>query len=141
MKRFTLKLKRMMYISGSFSRIAFLLIFLAVLGKVSAQEVSGEETAKQEDSTQDTLRTFGPRFGIDLAPFIYYFTEPRLIGAEVSVDFEIYKNLYPVDIAFTLEGLYDGFWLNILMYPGEFTRFDALKRIQEYLSQTFPDHF
>lgn len=52
-----------------------------------------------------------------------------------------YEALDPVDITFTLEGLYDGFWLNILMYPGEFTRFDALKRIQEYLSQTFPDHF
>ncbi len=53
----------------------------------------------------------------------------------------LYENLNPVDIAFTLEGLYDGFWLNILMYPGEFARFDAMKRIQEYLSQIFPDHF
>jgi TetR/AcrR family transcriptional repressor of bet genes len=53
----------------------------------------------------------------------------------------VYKNLDPVDIAFTLEGLYDGFWLNILMYPGEFTRFDAMKRLQEYLSQIFPKHF
>lgn len=52
-----------------------------------------------------------------------------------------YNNIDPVDIAFTLEGLYDGFWLNILMYPGEFSRLDALKRIQEYLSQIFPDHF
>jgi TetR/AcrR family transcriptional repressor of bet genes len=52
-----------------------------------------------------------------------------------------YEALDPVDITFTLEGLYDGFWLNILMYPGEFTRFDAMKRIQEYLSQTFSDHF
>mgnify|MGYP000362554654 CR=1 FL=1 len=52
-----------------------------------------------------------------------------------------YNTLDPVDISFTLEGLYDGFWLNILMYPGEFTRFDMLKRIQEYLSQIFPQHF
>jgi len=91
----------MMNISGSFYKLAYLLVLLAALGKVSAQEVSGEEvsgeeTAKQEDSKQDTLRTFGPRFGIDLAPFIYYFTEPRIVGAEISVDFEIYKNLYPV---------------------------------------------
>jgi hypothetical protein len=96
-----LKLKRMMYISGSFSKAVFLLLFLAVLGKVSAQEVSGEEvskkeTAKQEESDQDTLRTFGPRIGIDLAPFIYYFTKPKIVGAEVSVDFEIFRNLYPV---------------------------------------------
>ena len=52
-----------------------------------------------------------------------------------------YTNLDPVDIAFTLEGLYDGFRLNILMYPGEFTRFDAMKRVQELLSQIFPKHF
>lgn len=52
-----------------------------------------------------------------------------------------YNNIDPDDIAFTLEGLYDGFWLNILMYPGEFSRFDAMKRIQEYLSQIFPNHY
>jgi len=87
-----LKLKRMMYISGSFSKTAILLLFLFLLGKVSAQEVAGG----QEVSKKDTLRTFGPRFGIDLAPFIYYFSEPKIVGAEVSVDFEIYRNLYPV---------------------------------------------
>ena len=86
-----LKLKRMMYISGSFSKTALLLLLLSLLGKVSAQEVAGQEVSKK-----DTLRTFGPRFGVDLAPFIYYFTEPKIVGAEVSVDFEIYKNLYPV---------------------------------------------
>lgn len=45
---------------------------------------------------QDTLRTYGPRIGLDLARFIYYFTEPAEIGAEISGDFEIYKNFYPV---------------------------------------------
>jgi len=81
-----LKLKRMMYISGSFSKTALLLLLLALLGKVSGQEVSGE----------DTLRTYGPRFGVDLARFIYFFTEPKIVGAEFSADFEIYKNIYPV---------------------------------------------
>lgn len=52
-----------------------------------------------------------------------------------------YENIDPENITFTLEGLYDGFWLNMLMYPGEFTRFDALKRIQIYLAQTLPNHF
>jgi len=73
-----------MYISGSFSKTALLLLFLSLLGKVSAQEVAGQEVSKK-----DTLRTFGPRFGVDLAPFIYYFTEPKIIGAEVSMDFEM----------------------------------------------------
>lgn len=47
----------------------------------------------------------------------------------------------PEGIAMTLEGLYDGFWLNILMYPKVFTRFDAMRRIQDYLAGIFPRHF
>ena len=45
---------------------------------------------------QDTLRTYGPRIGIDLARFAYIFADPSEIGAELSVDFEVYKNLFPV---------------------------------------------
>lgn len=52
-----------------------------------------------------------------------------------------YENLDADDIVMTLEGLYDGFWLNILMYPKEFTRFDAMARIQGYLAGVFPKHF
>jgi TetR/AcrR family transcriptional repressor of bet genes len=44
-------------------------------------------------------------------------------------------------VASTLEGLYDGFCLNILIYPGEFTRDDAKRRIRGYLACTFPKHF
>ncbi len=52
-----------------------------------------------------------------------------------------YANVDPVNIAFTLEGLYDGLWLNILMYPDEFSRFDMMMRIEDYLALVFPDHF
>jgi len=52
-----------------------------------------------------------------------------------------YKNIDVKDVTFTLEGLYDGFWLNILMYPGELTRHDAMKRVEGYLWKVFPDHF
>ncbi|TKZ19416.1 TetR family transcriptional regulator [Shimia litoralis] len=44
-------------------------------------------------------------------------------------------------IADTLEGLYDGFWLNILMYPAKFSRQTAKSRIRAYLAATFPRHF
>jgi hypothetical protein len=47
-------------------------------------------------NSQDTLRTFGPRIGIDLARFAYLLADPSEFGAELSVDFEVYKNLYPV---------------------------------------------
>lgn len=68
-------------ISGSISKAVFLLLALLFLGELSAQ---------------DTLRNYGPRFGIDLARFFYLFADPAQNGAEASVDFEIYKNLYPV---------------------------------------------
>lgn len=74
-------MKRMKNISGSISRVVFLLMLLAMSGSVFAQ---------------DTLRTFGPRFGIDLARFIYLLADPPQKGAELSVDFEVYKNIYPV---------------------------------------------
>ncbi len=45
---------------------------------------------------QDTLRTYGPRIGINLAPLLGYFTDPQVIGADASLDFEIYHNIYPV---------------------------------------------
>lgn len=45
---------------------------------------------------QDTLRTFGPRIGIDLARFAYLFSDPAEAGAELSLDMEVIRNLYPV---------------------------------------------
>lgn len=44
-------------------------------------------------------------------------------------------------VAETLEGLYDGFCLNILIYPDDFTPDDACERILSYLALTFPGHF
>lgn len=77
-----LNMKRMKYISGSISRGFLLFLGLLIL--------SGNLAA------QDTLRTYGPRFGIDLSRFLYLLLEPQQTGAEVSADFEIYRNLYPV---------------------------------------------
>ncbi|WP_428512571.1 TetR family transcriptional regulator C-terminal domain-containing protein [Roseovarius sp.] len=44
-------------------------------------------------------------------------------------------------IADTLEGLFDGFCLNILVYPGEFTRENAKQRTASYLAMVFPGYF
>lgn len=52
-----------------------------------------------------------------------------------------YDTIAPQDVANTLEGLFDGFWLNILMYPARFTRLDALAQIHTYLATVFPTHF
>lgn len=52
-----------------------------------------------------------------------------------------YDHVLAEEVSDTLEGLYDGFCLNILMYPGAFTRKHAKSRIMDYLASTFPDHF
>lgn len=44
-------------------------------------------------------------------------------------------------IARTLEGLYDGLQLNILMYPGSFSRAQGNNQIRAYLASVFPHHF
>ncbi len=94
-------MKRMKNIFGSISKAALLLFAMALFQPVSGQEsdpVSGQVSEQESEpvSGKDTLRTFGPRFGIDLARFLYILADPSEKGAEVSVDFEIYRNIYPV---------------------------------------------
>jgi hypothetical protein len=45
---------------------------------------------------QDTLRSIGPRIGLDLSRFAYLFFDPAERGAELSLDMEIVRSLYPV---------------------------------------------
>ena len=52
-----------------------------------------------------------------------------------------YERVNPETVTKTLEGLYDGLWLNILMYPAEFNRDAAKSQIRAYLSTVFPKHF
>ena len=51
-----------------------------------------------------------------------------------------YPDVDAKEVADTLEGLFDGFCLNILIYPGEFTREDAKDRVRSFLAVTFPQH-
>ena len=89
-------MRTMKYISGSISKAVLLLLALALSETISAQEVSENEVSEQEISEKDTLRTYGPRFGLDLAPLLRLLSDPPQIGAEASIDFEIYKNVYPI---------------------------------------------
>lgn len=45
------------------------------------------------------------------------------------------------DIAQTLEGLFDGLWLNMLLYPQKFTRASSSRQVMEYLNRVFPRTF
>ena len=84
-------MNKMKYISGSFFKGLLMLLALLLAPGLSAQEASGKQ-----GYPKDTLRTYGPRFGVDLARIYYLFDRPQQIGAEFSADFELYRNIYPV---------------------------------------------
>ena len=45
------------------------------------------------------------------------------------------------NVALTLEGLFDGFWLNMLMYPAKFSREESIRQVLAYLEMMFAQHF
>ncbi len=47
----------------------------------------------------------------------------------------------PAVISKNLEGLYDGLWLNMLMYPDRYTPKGGREQIYGYLAAVFPQHF
>lgn len=52
-----------------------------------------------------------------------------------------YGNVDPEAVMRDLEALYDGFFLNILIYPDMFSGDDAKLLIRNFLAGAFPDHF
>ena len=52
-----------------------------------------------------------------------------------------YANIDPRHVALTLEGMFDGLWLNILIYPSEFNADVSKKQIRTFLAAIFPRHF
>lgn len=52
-----------------------------------------------------------------------------------------YDGLSPEAVVHCIEGLFDGLWLNILMYPARFKRQEAHARVMSYLALAFPHHF
>lgn len=58
----------------------------------------------------------------------------RQIASEGGQTFET-----PEGIARALEGLFDGLWLNMLMYPEQFTRENAIAQVKTYLNVLLPE--
>ena len=54
------------------------------------------------------------------------------------IEAENHQGVNAKSAARTLEGLFDGFWLNMLMYPSEFTREDAILQVTTYLAILLP---
>jgi AcrR family transcriptional regulator len=52
-----------------------------------------------------------------------------------------YGGIDPVETVLTLEALYDGLWLNMLLYPDEFRRVACRDRAMWMIATLFPKHF
>jgi len=52
-----------------------------------------------------------------------------------------YQSLDPVMLSKNLDALYDGLWLNILIYPDTYSANGARQQISDYLATFFPQHF
>lgn len=68
-------------------------------------------------------------------------TERQEVCADLCRQIQIDENLISVDpdgFARMLESLFDGYWLNMLMYPDRFTCEDAIRQIRGYIAATLP---
>lgn len=52
-----------------------------------------------------------------------------------------YGGLPPHVVARTLEALYDGIWLNLLIYPDRDKRDQSHRQVRAYLASVYPEHF
>jgi TetR/AcrR family transcriptional repressor of bet genes len=52
-----------------------------------------------------------------------------------------YAHLDPMETALTIEALYDGLWLNMLLYPSEFRRDICRSQVLKVITALFPKHF
>ena len=52
-----------------------------------------------------------------------------------------YPGIDPVETVLTIEAMWDGLWLNMLLYPGEFRRTACRDRAMRMIATLFPYHF
>lgn len=52
-----------------------------------------------------------------------------------------YSGIDAEETSLTLESMFDGLWLNMLLYPGKFTREKAVCQVLDYLDAIFPGRF
>lgn len=51
------------------------------------------------------------------------------------------SGLDPTGTVLAMESLYDGLWLNMLLYPSDFRRLDCRDKALDYIAALFPEHF
>lgn len=52
-----------------------------------------------------------------------------------------YIGIDPTETALSIEALYDGLWLNMLLYPSDFRRAVCRNRAMNVIAALFPEHF
>ena len=52
-----------------------------------------------------------------------------------------YRQIDPVETVLSIEALWDGLWLNMLLYPAEFRRAACQRRAMNVIATLFPKHF
>jgi hypothetical protein len=52
-----------------------------------------------------------------------------------------YKGIDPVETVLSIEAMWDGLWLNMLLYPNEFRRTACRSRAMRMIATLFPRHF
>jgi TetR/AcrR family transcriptional regulator, transcriptional repressor of bet genes len=52
-----------------------------------------------------------------------------------------YTGIDPMETALAMEAMYDGLWLNMLLYPSEFKRLDCRARALDFIAAILPRHF
>jgi TetR/AcrR family transcriptional repressor of bet genes len=68
------------------------------------------------------------------------YVEMRRLCAEIIEEGD-YQGLDPTTEAHGIEAIIDGYWLNLLLYPKELSRKEALGSVLTHLARTFPGHF
>ena len=52
-----------------------------------------------------------------------------------------YTHIDPMETVLSVEAMYDGLWLNMLLYPADFRRNAARDRALKVIAALFPAHF
>jgi TetR/AcrR family transcriptional regulator, transcriptional repressor of bet genes len=60
---------------------------------------------------------------------------------KVMIDEGGYTGIDPHETALGLEAMYDGLWLNMLLYPAEFGRLKCRARALDFIAAILPQHF
>ncbi len=69
------------------------------------------------------------------------FLDATVAILKLMIDEGGYTGIDPMETALAMEAMYDGLWLNMLLYPDEFRRLDCRARALDFTAALLPRHF